>query len=434
MPQKNDDDIELRSDEVQEILSYMPHWLIRWGITIFILVIFILLSLSWFVKYPDIVTAPVVISTQNPPSTLISRASGAITKLYIQENDKVKPGQKLAVIYNTANEEDVYKLKTYLQLLPLLTTPDSVLNYAVDTNLIIGELQIYLSEYIQSLHEYENIYRAEYYAKKIDAVLEQVDYYKELNQKLKNQKELLSKELQITKDKYEAAKKLYENGSISKNDFSEYENLFLQKQQSFKNAEINEINNQITVQEYNKTVLDLSRDYEERKKRVLWALQEAYKKLISQIALWEQQYVLISPIEGRISFFKFWSENQYVNTGEELLTVVPDSNQLIGKVYVQGFGAGKVEIGQKVRIKFDGYPYNEYGAVFGKVRAVSPVSRENVLLVDVELPNGLLTNYNKKLEFRQQMAGAAEIVTEDLRLIERFFDQFKYIFKNSITD
>ncbi len=433
MPQKSEDDIELRSDEVQEILSYMPHWLIRWGITIFIAVIFLLLLLSWFVKYPDLVTAPVVISTQNPPSTLMARANGAITKLYIHENEQVKPGQKLAVIYNTANIDDVYKLKFYLETLPLLSTPDSILNHPIDTNLNVGELQIYLSEYIQSYHEYENIFRAEYYANKINAVLEQIDYYKELNQKLKNQNDFLDKEMQILQDKHDAAKKLFDSGTISKNDFGEYENLLLQKQQASKNAEINQINNQITIQEYNKTVMDLSRDYEERKKRVLWTLQEAYKKLISEIALWEQQYVLVSPIEGKISFFKFWNENQYVNTGEEILTVVPDSNQLIGKVYVQGFGTGKIKIGQTVRIKFDGYPFNEYGAVFGKVRAISPVSRQNVLLIDVELPNGLLTNYNKKLEFRQQMGGVAEIVTNDLRLIERFFDQFKYIFKNSVS-
>jgi HlyD family secretion protein len=432
MPQKNEDEIELRSEEVQEILSYMPHWLIRWGITIFILVIFLLLLLSWFVKYPDIVTAPVVISTQTPPSTLIARTSGAIAKLYINENDKVKPKQKLGVIYNTAIDDDVYKLKNYLENLPLHYHPDSILNYPLDTNLVLGELQIYFSEYMQSIHEYENVYRAEYYLKKIDAVLEQIDYYKSLNQKLKNQIEFLNKELQIVKEKFDAAQKLYNEGSISKNEFGEYENMLLQKQQSFKSAEINEINNQITVQEYNKTVMDLSRDYEERKKRSLWALQEAYKKMISQILLWEQQYVLISPIEGKISFFKFWNENQYVNAGEEILTVVPDSNQLIGKVYVQGFGAGKVEAGQKVRIKFDSYPYNEFGAVHGRVKSVSPISRENVLLIDVELPNGLITNYNKKLEFRQQMGGAAEIVTEDLRLIERFFDQFKYLFKNSI--
>lgn len=434
MPQKDENEIELRSEEVQEILSYMPHWLIRWGITVFMVVIVMLLSLSWFVKYPDIITAPVIISTQNPPSTLVARASGAITRLYVHEKDKVYAGDKLAIIYNTANADDIYKLKKYLETIPLHTSPDSILDYPADTNLVVGEIQPYHSEFIQSIHEYENIYRAEYYLKKIDAVLEQIEYYKELNQKLKSQRELLNKELRITQDKYEAAKKLYEGGSISRNDFGDYDNLFLQKQQAYKNAEINEINNQITIQEYNKTVMDLSRDYEERKKRVLWALQESHKKLTSQIALWEQQYVLKSPIEGSVSFFKFWNENQYVNMGEEIVTIVPDSNQLIGKVYVQGFGAGKVEVGQAVRLKFEGYPYHEYGAVFGKVKAVSPVSRENVLLIDVELTNGLRTNYNKKLAFRQQMGGAAEIVTEDLRLIERFFDQFKYIFKSAVSD
>jgi len=49
---------ELISDEVREIISYRPHWIIRKGNTIFLIVIVFLLGLTWFIKYPDIVKAP----------------------------------------------------------------------------------------------------------------------------------------------------------------------------------------------------------------------------------------------------------------------------------------------------------------------------------------------------------------------------------------
>jgi len=45
------------------------------------------------------------------------------------------------------------------------------------------------------------------------------------------------------------------------------------------------------------------------------------------------------------------------------------------------------------------------------------------------LPKTLITSYNKEIEFKQEMQGVAEIITEDLRLIERVFYQFKKIFK-----
>jgi len=55
--------------------------------------------------------------------------------------------------------------------------------------------------------------------------------------------------------------------------------------------------------------------------------------------------------------------------------------------------------------------------------------KDGNLLIDVALPNGLKTSYNKQITFQQEMKGSAEIVTEDLRLIERILYQFKSIFE-----
>ena len=48
------DEIELRSDEVQDILSKIPNWMIRYGSTLFFALLLLVLSLSWIIKYPDI--------------------------------------------------------------------------------------------------------------------------------------------------------------------------------------------------------------------------------------------------------------------------------------------------------------------------------------------------------------------------------------------
>ncbi|WAC03634.1 hypothetical protein N7U66_09360 [Lacinutrix neustonica] len=47
----------------------------------------------------------------------------------------------------------------------------------------------------------------------------------------------------------------------------------------------------------------------------------------------------------------------------------------------------------------------------------------------MELPKHLITSYNKEIKFKQEMRGNAEVITEDLRLAERFFYQIKDIFK-----
>jgi hypothetical protein len=49
-------------------------------------------------------------------------------------------------------------------------------------------------------------------------------------------------------------------------------------------------------------------------------------------------------------------------------------------------------------------------------------------LIDVILPINMETAYNKTIVFIKELIGSADIITEDLRLIERFFSQFKSVF------
>ena len=94
-------------------------------------------------------------------------------------------------------------------------------------------------------------------------------------------------------------------------------------------------------------------------------------------------------------FQKYWSIGQYVTPGEEVMTIIPVENQLVGKLLLPTAKSGKVKIGQKVNIKLDSYPYIEFGVVQGTVQAISMMPYEKNYLVDVTLPNGLYTNYGK---------------------------------------
>ena len=56
-------------------------------------------------------------------------------------------------------------------------------------------------------------------------------------------------------------------------------------------------------------------------------------------------------------------------------------------------------------------------------------TKEGVLLLDAKLTNGLQTSYKKQINFQQEMTGTADIITEDLRLLERLLYQFRDIFR-----
>ena len=72
-------------------------------------------------------------------------------------------------------------------------------------------------------------------------------------------------------------------------------------------------------------------------------------------------------------------------------------------------------------MKFLNYPYFEFGLVRGKIEKVSLIPNDNKYLVEIIFPFGLVSNYGKRLSFQPEMTGSAEIVTDDLSLIERFF-------------
>ena len=50
-------EIELRSEEVQEVMSHVPVWILRWGITVLFCIVIILLIGSYLFKYPDVLEA-----------------------------------------------------------------------------------------------------------------------------------------------------------------------------------------------------------------------------------------------------------------------------------------------------------------------------------------------------------------------------------------
>src|SRR6056297_3584627 len=106
--------IELRSNEVQEILSRPPKWMVRWGITIIFIVVAILVTGSWFFKYPDIIPANIVLTTENPPAPVVAKTSGKIQNLFVGNNQLVRKNEVLAVLENPAQFDDMQALENLM--------------------------------------------------------------------------------------------------------------------------------------------------------------------------------------------------------------------------------------------------------------------------------------------------------------------------------
>ncbi len=102
--------------------------------------------------------------------------------------------------------------------------------------------------------------------------------------------------------------------------------------------------------------------------------------------------------------------------------VLTSSNPIKGKLFLPVKDAGKVKIGNSVVLHFDNYPYMQYGTVKGTVARVSLVPESKHYCVEIDLPEGLKTNYKKDLAFSQNMTGQGQILTDSKSLLVRIFE------------
>lgn len=427
MPEQHDN-IQLRSEEVQEILSHVPHWLIRWGITVILMVIIILILASWFVKYPDTVAARVVFTTEVPPVHLMARSNGRIA-LLVKDKEEVQKDDFLAVIENPASTEDALKLNKMLEDIRdvIYSRPIDLEKITINESLDLGTLQNAFSSFASVINDARRFSSISFYRSQRQALTARLRYYKELNQGLEDQMKLLTEEIAISRGIYLDDSVLYEQGAGTKPEMNRSKANYLQNRRTRQNLESSVIQNTIQIAQLQAQIDELLLKEEQESGQLQAGIITAYENLESELQGWRQTYLLISPIEGKVAFSKFWSDNQFVQAGEEVMTVVPDSKNIIGTVALPVQGSGKVEVGQKVNIQIENYPSNEYGMVIGQVESISLVPRDNLYSIRISLIDGFVSTYKKELVFRQEMQGVAEIITEDKRLIERVFNQLRNI-------
>ena len=420
------DSIELRSEDVQEILGAVPPWILRWGITTLFVVVVLLLIGSWFFKYPDTVSSSMTLTSNTPPAGIVAKSAGKISALYVQDKQAVEKGDYLAIIENPASDEDMLLLKKNLE--KLLQHPADFDSFPTK-KMNLGNVQAAYSAFNRSLDNYKRFTELSYYPKKMAAIENRLEQYKKYRQGSVKQKSITGTQYNLAGKRFGRDSLLNEKGIISKEDMDIARKEYLQNALSLENATASLDNIDIQITQIQELLLDTQQQYSETKSNLESELYTNAVQLMNEIKTWEMTYVLTSPIDGNIVFTDYWAENQNAGAGEVIFTVIPtEDSGIFGKALLPPERSGKVKVGQKVNIRFVNYPDTEFGMVKGVVRKISPIPSNGNYSVEIGLPDGLTTTYRKQLPFTREMQAQAEIVTEDLRLIERFFMPIKKIF------
>ncbi len=429
--------IEIRSSEVQEILGGIPSRIVRFGMYVFIFIFSLLIISSFVFKYPEVLRSNIVVTTENPPATLVARSTGKIEALLVEDNEKVKAGQVVALIQNPADFYDIQKLDALIDSVqPVFDSLGFVIRPVFDKNLQLGTIQEYYSQFLKKYDELLVFVAQNYYPRMNESLEQQRNMARILYDRLWEQKNAVNNEYEIRRRNFERQKGLKDRQVIASTDLETAEADMLSKKGELDGLRSQLAERKIEINQLEQKIIENEKLYSDQKNKFRSEFLEAFNILKSQVSNWELTYLMRSPIDGVITFNKFWSVNQNVTQGDRVFTVVPENvGKLVGKVELPIRGSGKVKPGLDVNIKFDNYPYMEYGLVRGKVSNVSLVPAEdNFYMVEVVFPGGLVTNYGKALELQNQLMGQAEIITEDLRLIQRIFNPLKALWKERVEN
>ncbi len=421
-------EIELRSEEVQDILTRVPHWMIRWGNVVILCIILILFSVSWMLKYPDLISTQIIITTTIPPEKLIAKTSGKIQAILVTDRMNVAKNIPLAVIENAANYNDVFLLKNIIDTIDINKSKFPFEKLATAQ---LGEIESFYAIF-QKENSAEDL-NSKLQPYKVDGVAQSYEaiQLKERLNLLESQKSINQSELVLQKKDLDRYEGLYKKGIIATQEIEKQRLIYLQSQKNYKNV-LNTISNlKSSINELNRTSKTTQINESKENVNLERNVVQAFYQLKKVIKDWELNYVLRSSISGKVTFLQIWSENQNIEAGATVFAIIPnEKSNYIGKVKAPVLNSGKIKIGQEVTIRLANYPETEFGILKGKVTAISLTpDKDNNMLLDVSLPNGLATSYKKQITFQQEMSGTADIITEDLRLIERLLYQFKDIFR-----
>lgn len=418
--------------EVQDILGRPPQWIIRWGISVVSAIIGILLIGSGFVKYPDTISCPASVFTINLPVHLVARSTGKIDTLLVHEASNVRKGDILAILENPANYRDAKRIKILLE--DYISHP----SYLTDIEcfllpgetLTLGEFQHEYGLFAKALLDYRNFLKNDYYNQKQRAVLTQKNIQEKMRESAKRKYMLSIQQLESQKKLFQTDSLLFIRNAITQIEYENTRTGLLQSVQAKENAEAEILSADLSVAQLEEQYWELAQQKNEQHQQYTIELSSTCGNLRAGIEAWEKNYILRSPIDGKIALTSYWQENQQINTGDILLSVIPCQDlKIMGKAKLPSQGAGKVKVGQKVKIQFDAFPYMEFGMVqaeVGKISAV-PVQQDNIQYTIVELlfPDSLSTNYGITLPFSQEMQGNAEIITEELSVLDRIIKPIK---------
>lgn len=422
-------DFEIKSSEIRELLNTPPSWMAKWGTVFMLLALVAIVGVSYALKYPEIITADVTISTANPPVPVVAKTVGVLSEIYIEEGQSVLKGEEIALSSNDAIYSDIIELEHQLKTFNPgnTTTYDIFYDYPKegDESMILGEVQNEFDLLINYLRDYRISSQNPEKGLNEVRVRERIKSLKRSIIAEKKKLPTIRRSIEVHRKLVDSKQNEYGRKEITLSEFQE----FISERDIM---ELEEMKIKTNISERELEIANLNRQLKALKTTNNYGSQisfakitETYKNLKNAVENWKRKNLITAPASGVISFYdKKADQNKYYKPDEEILAILSNqSDQLEGTVELPVRHIGRIQEGQQVFIKLHSFPFQEFGKIEGTVKYKSKVPKKGIHFIGVELTNHLTTTFGKEIPEEQELVGVADIITSDKSLFQTVFQE-----------
>lgn len=153
-----------------------------------------------------------------------------------------------------------------------------------------------------------------------------------------------------------------------------------------------------------------------------------------------EQRVVKSPANGSIFQLPPQETGTVLEPGGLVAEIAPEQSSLILKAQMIPTESGSLDPGMPVKMKFDAYPFQDYGIVEGKLVSISPTTKmveteqgkAESYEIEVELEQDYIQAKNQRVTLRPGQTATAEVIVRQRRLIDFVLDPFKKLNKDGL--
>jgi HlyD family secretion protein len=425
-------------------------------------------SITWahFSKVDEVATAPgkIIASTQIRPVT--SLGNGSIVAVNVNEGDKVEKGEVLIQRDPDLQQADVARLaksanliREDLRRLDAERTGAKKAGTKLQDELLVSRLQDYQARQASAEAEANRqaalVQQAKVRLTRLQENLANArTSFNNAQTNLKNAEELrdqVGSNVTLAKKREEGLRGLTTQGAVPRLDYLDAKDRLNRANAEITRAKDQIVNSENKVTEAQDKVTSLEKDIaaqqqeisqaqaafeaarsqaqrlaSERQSEILTNYNDRKEELTNVLGQLEQAQkqqqleTIKSPVSGIVYDLK--ASIGPVQAGEQLLSILPQEEELLLEVKVLNRDIGFIRQGMKAKVKMATFPFQEFGTIPGEVIRVSPnaiVDEELGLIfpTTIKLNKKSVVLRNKEVIFTPGMIANAEIVTREKSIL-----------------